>query len=98
MYFWLKSKYGLSLEVIGDVWFTIGCRIIAYRVGVIKPFQSCWNPFMGFEVRLYNCCIGLETSSPDEVLHQLLKLRTLRQKALNQEGYQSRTIDLDILL
>ena len=88
---------------LGDrlLYLQLAVGIIAYRVGVIKTISKVVEtPSWGFDgAAFYNCCIGLETSlSPDEVLHQLLEIEELLdRKRSNQEGYQSRTIDLDIL-
>lgn len=88
---------------LGDrlLYLQLAVGIIAYRVGAIKTISKVVEtPAWGFDGgAFYNCCIGLETSlSPEEVLHQLREIEEhLDRKRLNQAGYQSRTIDLDIL-
>ena len=75
--------------------------LITYRIGRVKQLSSVVEtPAWGFEGdAFYNACVGVETAlNPQDVLNELLAIESLlgreRKKA---EGYQARTIDLDIL-
>jgi len=75
--------------------------LITYRIGRVKQLSSVVEtPAWGFEGdAFYNACVGVETAlNPQDVFNELLAIESLlgreRKKA---EGYQARTIDLDIL-
>ena len=75
--------------------------LITYRIGRVKQLSSVVEtPAWGFEGdAFFNACVGVETAlNPQDVLNELLAIESLlgreRKKA---EGYQARTIDLDIL-
>ena len=75
--------------------------MIAYRVGEIKSISKVVEtPAWGFEGEtFYNACLAVDTPlRPEEVLTQLLKIeKFLGRKRSEKNGYQSRTIDLDII-
>lgn len=75
--------------------------LIEYRIGKIKKLAPVVEtPAWGFESSPFlNTCLALETIySPTEVLDHLLAIETyLGRNRSAQEGYQARTIDLDIL-
>lgn len=75
--------------------------MIEYRIGPIQSVSTVYEtPPWGFEsTPFYNACLGVETIlSPEEVLTELLSIeRFLGRKRSMAEGYQARTIDLDIL-
>ena len=75
--------------------------LITYRIGRVKQLSSVVEtPAWGFEGdAFFNACVGVETAlNPQDVLNELLAIESLlgreRKKA---EGYQARTIDLDII-
>lgn len=76
--------------------------MIAYRIGPIKCISSLVEtPAMDFEGGdFYNACLGVETAlPPEEVLNILLEIEVfLGRKKRKGDGYQSRAIDLDLLL
>ena len=75
--------------------------MIEYRIGSIQCISTVYEtPPWGFESSpFFNACLGVtSTLSPDEVLTELLAIETfLGRKRTETEGYQARTIDLDIL-
>ena len=75
--------------------------MIAYRIGEIKSLSKVVEtPTWGFEGEaFYNACLAIDTAlSPEEVLTQLLEIEEfLGRKRSEKNGYQSRTIDLDIV-
>ena len=88
---------------LGDRWAFIELAIgmIEYRIGSIQCISSVYEtPPWGFEsTPFYNACLGIEsTLSPEDVLIELLSIETfLGRERSKSEGYQARTIDLDIL-
>jgi len=75
---------------------------IAMRVGTIVDIAPIYEtPSWGFagEAFLNTCLLCKSFLSPEEVLSQLLQIEHElgRERVPNQKGYQSRTIDLDIL-
>lgn len=88
---------------MGDrmMYLQLAVGLIEYRVGKIKKLAPVVEtPAWGFESSPFlNTCLALETNyTPTEVLDHLLAIETFlgRNRAI-QEGYQARTIDLDIL-
>lgn len=75
--------------------------MIAYRIGEIKSVSKVVEtPAWGFEGEaFYNACLSVNTTlSPEKVLSQLLEIEEFLGRKRNQKsGYQSRTIDLDIV-
>ena len=75
--------------------------MIAYRIGEIKSLSKVVEtPAWGFEGEaFYNACLAVDTPlRPEEVLTQLLEIEEfLGRKRSEKNGYQSRTIDLDIV-
>lgn len=75
--------------------------LITYRIGTIKQLSrvvetQAW----GFEGdAFYNACVGVETAlNPQDVLDELLAIESyLGRERKEANGYQARTIDLDIL-
>ena len=71
------------------------------RAGNIISISKLYeNPSFGFEGDMfYNCCIGLKTIlSPVELLNQILHIEIEGGRIRKiEEGYLSRTIDIDIL-
>jgi 2-amino-4-hydroxy-6-hydroxymethyldihydropteridine diphosphokinase len=88
---------------VGDreMYLQLAVGLIAYRIGKIKKLAPVVEtPSWGFEsIPFLNTCLAIETSyDPREILKQLLEIETYlgRNRAL-KNGYQARTIDLDIL-
>ncbi|UUF16261.1 MULTISPECIES: 2-amino-4-hydroxy-6-hydroxymethyldihydropteridine diphosphokinase [Flavobacterium] len=75
--------------------------LIHQEVGtVIKVSKLYETPAWGFESdAFYNCALLLHTtSSAQKILNQVLKVeKQLGRIRLNQEGYQSRIIDVDVI-
>ena len=75
--------------------------LITYRIGGVKQLSSVVEtPAWGFEGdAFYNTCVRVETAlNPQDVLNELLAIESLLGRERNKaEGYQARTIDLDIL-
>jgi len=71
------------------------------RAGNIISISKLYeNPSFGFEGEMfYNCCIGLKTIlSPVELLNEILHIEIEGGRIRKiEEGYLSRTIDIDIL-
>ncbi len=71
------------------------------RAGSIQKISPVYEaPAWGFESDPFlNCCLSLETSlSPQELLEVVLRIESeLGRERRNVSGYQSRTIDIDIL-
>ena len=106
VYFWRKSTM-VYLSIgsnLGDrlLHLQLALGMITYRIGEVKLISSIVEtPSWGFEGEaFYNACLGVETNlPPNEVLAHLLAIEEfLGRKRNQQKGYQSRTIDLDILL
>ncbi|KOP38570.1 2-amino-4-hydroxy-6-hydroxymethyldihydropteridine diphosphokinase [Flavobacterium sp. WLB] len=76
--------------------------LIHQEVGtVIKVSKLYETPAWGFESdAFYNCALLLHTtSSAQKILNQVLKVeKQLGRIRLNQEGYQSRIIDVDVIV
>jgi len=77
---------------------------IYLQIGTIKLISKVYKaPAFGFEEAtedFYNACLILESElKPSVVLKKLLAIETsLGRTRTKAQGYQSRTIDLDILL
>ena len=75
--------------------------LITYRIGRVKQLSSVVEtPAWGFEGdAFFNACVGVETAlNPQDVLNELLAIESLLGRERNKaEGYQARTIDLDII-
>ena len=106
VYFWRKSTM-VYLSIgsnLGDrlLHLQLALGMITYRIGEVKLISSIVEtPSWGFQGEaFYNACLGVETNlPPNEVLAHLLAIEEfLGRKRNHQKGYQSRTIDLDILL
>jgi 2-amino-4-hydroxy-6-hydroxymethyldihydropteridine diphosphokinase len=71
------------------------------RIGNIISISKLYeNPAVGFKGEMfYNCCIGIKTIlSPKELLNELLVIEKQGGRIRKiQQGYFSRTIDVDIL-
>ena len=71
------------------------------RIGNIISISNLYeNPAVGFKGEMfYNCCIGIKTIlSPKELLNELLVIEKQGGRIRKiQQGYFSRTIDVDIL-
>ena len=101
-----KKKQMIYLSLgsnIGDRWefLELALGMIEYRIGSIQCISSVYEtPPWGFEsTPFYNACLGIHSIlSPEEVLTELLSIETFlgRERSVS-EGYQARTIDLDIL-
>lgn len=76
-------------------------QLIHQEVGtVIKVSKLYETPAWGFESdAFYNCVLTIHTnSSAQKILNQVLKVeKQLGRIRLNQEGYQSRLIDIDVI-
>lgn len=76
-------------------------QLIHQEVGTVVRVSSLYeSPSWGFESdAFYNCAVLIHTFSEAEVvLNQILKLeKTLGRVRLNQEGYQARLIDIDLI-
>ena len=99
----LKLTY-LSLgSNLGDRQINIqsALNLIDKRAGNIISISKLYeNPSFGFEGDMfYNCCIGLKTIlSPIELLNEILLIEKEGGRIRKmEEGYLSRTIDIDIL-
>lgn len=77
-------------------------QLIHQEVGtVIKVSKLYETPAWGFESdAFYNCALVMHTnSSAQKILSQVLKIeKQLGRIRLNQEGYQSRLIDVDLIV
>ena len=87
----------------GDKFKNLQCAIDAIHttVGNIKLISKVYkSPAFGFEsADFLNCCLVLESYlKPQKVLESLLKIETsLGRIRTKKKGYESRTIDLDIV-
>lgn len=72
------------------------------HVGNIKAISKVYEtPAFGFEGDdFFNCCLALESyQEPEAVMHSLLDIESkLGRTRANSNTYESRTVDLDILL
>lgn len=78
-----------------------GLFLLQEKAGIVKKISPVYeSPSWGFEAGDFlNICIELETRlSPAELLEKVLQIEhLLGRKRLSEEGYQSRTLDIDIL-
>ncbi len=76
--------------------------LIHLKIGTIKIISKVYNtPAFGFESDdFYNACVLVETYlRPVKVMQTLLKIeKSLGRTRNKKEGYEARTIDLDIIL
>ncbi|HLV38509.1 2-amino-4-hydroxy-6-hydroxymethyldihydropteridine diphosphokinase [Xanthomarina sp.] len=96
IYISLGSNKGDRLKHLQDA-----INLIFKKIGKINIISKVYNtPAIGFEGDDFlNCCVILETEvSPEKVMQQLLAIETSLGRIRGEQlGYQSRTIDLDIL-
>ncbi|MFV0572008.1 MAG: 2-amino-4-hydroxy-6-hydroxymethyldihydropteridine diphosphokinase [Xanthomarina gelatinilytica] len=96
IYISLGSNKGDRLKNLQDA-----INLIFERIGKINIISKVYNsPAFGFEGSDFlNCCVILETDiAPDEVMLALLEIETSMGRVREANaGYESRTIDLDIL-
>lgn len=92
----IGSNQGSRLENIQNC-----IDLIHQNVGTVIEVSKLYEtPAWGFESdAFYNCALLLHTnSSAQKVLNQILKIeKELGRIRLNQEGYQSRIIDVDLI-
>ncbi|PBI93319.1 Deoxyguanosine kinase [Flavobacterium sp. ACN2] len=92
----IGSNQGSRLENIQNC-----IDLIHQNVGTVIEVSKLYEtPAWGFESdAFYNCALLLHTnSSAQKVLNQILKVeKELGRIRLNQEGYQSRIIDVDLI-
>lgn len=78
-----------------------GLFLLQEKAGIVKKISPVYeSPSWGFEAGDFlNICIELETGlSPAELLEKVLQIeQQLGRKRSSEEGYQSRTLDIDIL-
>ncbi|MCX7546740.1 2-amino-4-hydroxy-6-hydroxymethyldihydropteridine diphosphokinase [Xanthomarina sp. F1114] len=95
-YISLGSNKGDRLKHLQD-----GLGLIFKKIGKISSISKVYNtPAIGFEADDFlNCCIIFETFlEPEIVMEKLLAIETSLGRIRNDDsGYQSRTLDLDIL-
>jgi deoxyguanosine kinase len=92
----LGSNIGNRLEVIESCVSLIHNEIAT----VVKVSKIYETPAWGFESEpFFNCAIVIHTTkSPQKILSQIVKVeKQLGRVKGNQEGYQARTIDIDII-
>jgi len=96
IYISLGSNKGDRLKNLQDA-----INLIFEKIGKINIISKVYNsPAFGFEGSDFlNCCVILETDiAPDEIMLALLEIETSMGRAREANaGYESRTIDLDIL-
>ena len=96
IYISLGSNQGDRLKYLQDA-----VNLIFEKIGHVSHISKVYNSAsIGFQGDDFlNCCILLETQmSPEKVMLTLLDIETfLGRERTASEGYQSRTIDLDIL-
>ncbi|WP_417872951.1 2-amino-4-hydroxy-6-hydroxymethyldihydropteridine diphosphokinase [Xanthomarina gelatinilytica] len=96
IYISLGSNKGDRLKNLQDA-----INFIFERIGKINIISKVYNsPAFGFEGSDFlNCCVILETDiAPDEIMLALLEIETSMGRVREANaGYESRTIDLDIL-
>ncbi|WP_343705512.1 2-amino-4-hydroxy-6-hydroxymethyldihydropteridine diphosphokinase [Flavobacterium sp.] len=92
----IGSNQGSRLENIQNC-----IDLIHQNVGTVIQVSKLYEtPAWGFESdAFYNCALLLHTySSAQKILNQILKVeKELGRIRLNQEGYQSRIIDVDLI-
>ncbi|GAA6767425.1 2-amino-4-hydroxy-6-hydroxymethyldihydropteridine diphosphokinase [Flavobacterium johnsoniae] len=93
----IGSNQGNRLENIKSC-----INLIHQEVGIVIRVSKLYEtPAWGFESdAFYNCALLLHTtSSAQKILSQVLKVeKQLGRIRLNQEGYQSRIIDVDVIV
>ncbi|WP_417865781.1 2-amino-4-hydroxy-6-hydroxymethyldihydropteridine diphosphokinase [Xanthomarina gelatinilytica] len=96
IYISLGSNKGDRLKNLQDA-----INLIFEKIGKINIISKVYNsPAFGFEGSDFlNCCVILETDiAPDEIMLALLEIETSMGRVREANaGYESRTIDLDIL-
>lgn len=96
IYISLGSNKGDRLKNLQDA-----INLIFERIGKINIISKVYiSPAFGFEGSDFlNCCVILETDiAPDEIMLALLEIETSMGRVREANaGYESRTIDLDIL-
>ncbi|HAI19116.1 MAG: 2-amino-4-hydroxy-6-hydroxymethyldihydropteridine diphosphokinase [Xanthomarina sp.] len=96
IYISLGSNKGDRLKNLQDA-----INLIFERIGKINIISKVYNsPAFGFEGSDFlNCCVIFETDiAPDEIMLALLEIETSMGRVREANaGYESRTIDLDIL-
>ena len=96
IYISLGSNKGDRLKNLQDA-----INFIFEKIGKINIISKVYNsPAFGFEGSDFlNCCVILETDiAPDEIMLALLEIETSMGRVREANaGYESRTIDLDIL-
>ncbi|WP_417854356.1 2-amino-4-hydroxy-6-hydroxymethyldihydropteridine diphosphokinase [Xanthomarina gelatinilytica] len=96
IYISLGSNKGDRLKNLQDA-----INFIFERIGKINIISKVYNsPAFGFEGSDFlNCCVILETDiAPDEIMLALLEIESSMGRVREANaGYESRTIDLDIL-
>jgi 2-amino-4-hydroxy-6-hydroxymethyldihydropteridine diphosphokinase len=97
VYIALGSNKGLKLQNLQSA-----IDAIFKTVGTIEKISKVYNtPAFGFEGEdFHNACIMVNTElKPKQLLKYLLKIeKDLGRMKSSSEGYESREIDLDILL
>jgi len=99
IYIILGSNIGDKKGYIDDA-----CREISEKIGVIEKYSSYYQTspwgFQSDDEFLNRAICVQSTLNPDDVMKTLLDIETKMGRVRNVEssGYQSRTIDLDILL
>ena len=92
----LGSNKGNKFENLQEAIFAIH-----HKIGTIRRISKVYkSPAMGFEGDYFlNACILVQTQlTPEKVLKQLLQIEnTLGRERTQGAGYESRTIDLDVL-
>ena len=75
--------------------------LIHFRIGIIKIISKVYtSPALGFESDdFYNACLIVKTEmNPAKVMRELLAIeKSLGRTRTKKKGYESRTIDLDII-
>ncbi len=95
-YLSLGSNLGDKFNNLQDALF-----ILHKRVGQISSISNVYQtPALGFDGDDFlNACISIETKmNPNRLLDTILQIETeLGRTRSNQEGYQSRSVDIDII-
>lgn len=97
VYIALGSNKGIKLQNL-----QLAVDMLFDKVGAIKKLSKVYEtPAMGFDGDDFNnACLQIETDlKPKKLLKELQKIeKALGRKKTNSKGYESREIDLDILL
>ena len=97
VYIALGSNKGIKLQNL-----QLAVDMLFDKVGAIRKLSKVYEtPAMGFEGDDFNnACLKIETDlKPIKLLKELQKIeKALGRKKTNSKGYESREIDLDILL